>query len=213
MIRILEVMLMFYIIFYTMVEMTILRILALVTKYIMSAKILKEKRRELIKDLMKSDGSGSVMNKLSPLKRIEEGVHADRKAREKDMFHLDDVKFQETFALPGKPEMSSIIGKESHLKTSSVRSRVKSPSRVIQTASTGALVPKEFGFLSTAIGMSTADMDPNVTLGEQEVANQSANRSLSDLDEVSDIMSKIHTGDDAINFFARFGSETPVRLS
>ncbi len=35
-------------------------------------------------------------------------------------------------------------------------------------------------------------------------------RPLSDLDQISAIMSGIHTGNDAINFFARYGSDTPV---
>lgn len=35
-------------------------------------------------------------------------------------------------------------------------------------------------------------------------------RPLSDLDQISAIMSGIHTGTDAINFFARYGSDTPV---
>lgn len=34
----------------------------------------------------------------------------------------------------------------------------------------------------------------------------------SDADEVDRIMSTIHTGEDAINFFARFGSDTPLKF-
>lgn len=36
------------------------------------------------------------------------------------------------------------------------------------------------------------------------------NRPLSDLDQISAIMEGISTGDEAINFFARYGADTPV---
>ena len=52
---------------------------------------------------------------------------------------------------------------------------------------------------------------------ENEVATQKTTNVTtlvlqSDADEVDRIMSTIHTGEDAINFFARFGSDTPLKF-
>ena len=51
--------------------------------------------------------------------------------------------------------------------------------------------------------MSTKDLKPDVS---------TAVKLQSDSDEVDRIMLNIHTGEDAINFFARYGSDTPLKF-
>ena len=66
----------------------------------------------------------------------------------------------------------------------------------------------EFAFLSKSMGHMDRLQTNNVTTA---VAKGTSGPK-SDIDEVSVIMAGIKTSDDAINFFARFGSETPVKF-
>eukprot|EP01038_Epipyxis_sp_PR26KG_P008413 gene8413-11380_t len=61
-------------------------------------------------------------------------------------------------------------------------------------------------------GAPTATIDINATQRASSTAQKNNNGQNSDLDEVSIIMDSLRTSDDAINFFARFGSETPVKF-
>lgn len=72
----------------------------------------------------------------------------------------------------------------------------------------------EFSFLPNAIGISTLHQN----LG-QESKNVRQTQRLSQeasgdefTDDVSAILSTLHTADDAVNYFARYGSETPIKF-
>ena len=168
----------------------------------------KERKREIIKEMIKTDSAVGVdAAKLSPLKRIREGVRAELKLREKEMFTLDRSSLN-TFALPGKPEPSTIMPHDNHKTKRSVVKKIRS-SEVVESAASST--NKEFSFLPGVLG-SSSDMEMNLATDSPHGDGRNV-RPLSDLEEISEIMAKIHTGDDAINFFARFGSETPVSLS
>ena len=85
---------------------------------------------------------------------------------------------------------------------------------------------KEFGFLAGAMGVAKEEGEEEEK-GDQSVtvvapSGQGATRpsatgggvgeQVDDLDEVSAILDGLNTSDDAINFFARYGSETAVKF-
>jgi len=143
------------------------------------------------------------------LRKIEERKKAERKAREKDMFKLDSSSL-DTFGLPGRPEPSKIMHHDARRKTKTKRLKITEMSRSLESPLTSVNVTaKEYAFLPHAIGLVGA-VDEAATAAEAAEAEHNRTRPLSDLEEISEIMGRIHTGDDAINFFARFGSETPV---
>jgi hypothetical protein len=158
----------------------------------------------LIKEMIRADGSVST-SKLDPLRKLEEGIQTIRKSQEKDLFKLDQSSIL-SFSLPGKPDYASVLPKQS---------RKKALTRRIKTIEISSDVPKgtlnkaEYDFLPAAIGLvSLDDMYDNIAPPVQEAIQTIC--PVSDLEEITNIMSRIHTGEDAINFFARFGSDTPV---
>eukprot|EP01041_Mallomonas_annulata_P002945 gene2945-5789_t len=170
---------------------------------------IKEKKRELIKDMIKADGSVSS-SKLDPLRQLEVGIQTIRKAQEKDLFKIDSSAMM-SFTLPGKPEAATILPHDSRKKVKTRRLKATEMTYEAPQGGTGTAA-KEFSFLPVAIGLvSPDDENMGATTGVAHSDHQRA-RPLSDLEEISDIMSRIHTGDDAINFFARFGSDTPVKF-
>lgn len=58
------------------------------------------------------------------------------------------------------------------------------------------------------------DVDPNIPQSDsqKQVGVVFDKKAWSDEDDVNVILSSIHTSDDAINFFARYGSETPLKF-
>jgi len=182
-------------------------------------KITKEKKREMIREMMRTvDGEISVASagKISPLKRIRDGVQADLKSHEREMFTLDRLSL-DTFSLPGKPIPTTIMPHENNThKSRTKKLKQLELARDIPNAGNGAsgtavsTTAKEFSFLPGVIGTSQNENDAENDAIDPNLTQNSETRPLSDLEEISEIMSRIHTGDDAINFFARFGSDTPV---
>ena len=171
----------------------------------------KERKRAMIREMMKIDAENNSLSSktMSPLKRIRETVQADLKAREKEMFSLDRTSL-DTFALPGKPEPSSMMPNDNKRSSHTVaRKTIRSAEATLETAP-GNFTTKEFSFLPYALGSTTPDIETSNAIAEIGNSERRNDRPLSDLEEISEIMGRIHTGDDAINFFARFGSDTPV---
>lgn len=98
-------------------------------------------------------------------------------------------------------------------------------------------VTDEFAFLNESLGFSRALKVRELNLGfqsdsdspghtstptspaksmpsspQKQTTGTGGNNNTSDLDQISGIMEGIVTGGDALNFFARFGSETPVKF-
>jgi hypothetical protein len=124
-----------------------------------------------------------------------------------DLFDVDR-KSLDIFSLPGKPELQTIVP----AGTKSKMSKAKAAKAVIGDDIVESNVPKqhEFNFLPGAMLLDTPArynvMQATVESSDNNVSNQSS----SDLDKITSIMEQIKTGDDAINFFARFGADSPV---
>lgn len=127
---------------------------------------------------------------------------AKRKQREKDMFTMDR-NLLDTFSLPGKPEEKTVLKAEPPKKVP--RSPVKKQHSSL--AELEAEAEKSFLPHMLEDGSAYDIHDTGLSISQ----SPDKRRILSDLDEISTIMQGIVTSDDAINFFARYGSDTPVQ--
>jgi hypothetical protein len=176
--------------------------------------------------------------KLMGKKQAENTAY--RKNREKEMFNLS-AEF-DTFALPGKPLQTGLLSPEqrqSKVRTTrklKVTDITNESSMEEKDMSMDKPVEEEFAFLNESLGISksaklqklsvpTDDMEsprnsPPISSAKVDVQSQtqkhaagnSGSNNTSDLDQIAGIMESIVTGGDALNFFARFGSETPVKF-
>ena len=134
------------------------------------------------------------------------------------MFKINPGDIDE-FTLPKRQQQSTLLPKDYGKKDKNKKSRT------IEVSKEAPEVPQnEYGFLPASLGMKSirmsATMPAAVVGGEAEspakrsITKNPADKggSSSDVDEVSVIMAGIINSDDAINFFARFGSETPVKF-
>ena len=65
----------------------------------------------------------------------------------------------------------------------------------------------------TSMALGTIGTSPTKTAqGHAQRVAAGGSNNTSDLDQIAGIMEGIVTGGDALNFFARFGSETPVKF-
>ncbi len=153
----------------------------------------------------------------------------ERREREKDLFQLDKEPLN-TFALPGKPESSVMlpaskkkVQKKLKLKVTEISQEDPGPSldKEAMDANAGSILPvNEFSFLATATGYNR--LDGNDEYKEGTMGGNTTQRpgttpatgggQTADLDEASVILSGLQTSEDAINFFARYGSETGVKF-
>lgn len=133
------------------------------------------------------------------------------KAENREIFSISENTMN-TFSLPGKPDIASTGVLNPY------RKKAKTKTRHIQVSSSqnlssenenvAAYVREDFSFLSHSIGVTTiGDMEK-----DQTMINNDNKQGASDVDEISEIMKSIRTGDDAVNFFARYGSDTPVKF-
>jgi hypothetical protein len=166
--------------------------------------------------------------KLMEKERLQESAY--RKHREKDMFVLDAT---DIFSLPGKPEQTGLlspehrrIGKGATRKLKVIDSTSESSTEEKETAE--KLGVGEFAFLNESLGRTKseflADSDnmesptghPSLPSSPTNTGQQkqpaSGSNNTSDLDQIAGILEGIVTGGDALYFFARFGSETPVKF-
>eukprot|EP00605_Chrysophyceae_sp_TOSAG23-4_P000859 GSChrysophyteH1.ASY1.ANO1.950.1 assembled CDS len=171
------------------------------------------------------DPLGERPDMIARLEAARQTQLAERREREKDLFQLDKEPL-DTFALPGKPESSVMlpaqkkkIQKKMKLKVTEISQEDPGPS--LEKEAEAAIPVNEFDFLSTATGYKRMDGDE-----ERKEAYTATGGAIqrpgttpavgggqtADLDEASIILGGLQTGDDAINFFARFGSETGVKF-
>ena len=130
-----------------------------------------------------------------------------QREKQAEMFDVDH-KSLDIFSLPGKPETSSIV-------PPSYKSKAAKAVRV-STVTEETVEPEpqhEFHFLGKTMDI---DVPPKPVTTEIIAAHKGGQtgqaQSSSDLDRISSIMENIKTGDDAINFFARFGADSPVKF-
>ena len=185
---------------------------------------LQEKQRDLIKDII-NKGENNASTKpnreemLAQIQRDREQESMNRTQQERDIYTLDYKQIDGTFLLPGKPEPPSVIS-----RADKARSKVKTMKvSVSQEVPSGTV--KEFSFLPGALGVNPATRNTLASPvggkveqsglledGENGTNAEEDKGKDQDKDEVTRIMSGIHSGSDAINFFARFGSDTPVKF-
>jgi dynein heavy chain len=151
------------------------------------------------------------------MKKNEKTMHST--TLNPSMFKIDQSDLSE-FSLPKKLLSQTIIPrdiKKREQKSNAVKKSSKSFEFAKEMADTE--IEQEYAFLPNALGRSKQQetveeikqMEELVGINNTKPSNTGGGKN-SDLDEVSVIMSGIHTSYDAINFFARFGSETPVKF-
>lgn len=126
--------------------------------------------------------------------------------------NLFDVDHQSLgdFALPGKPEAKTIIPtsvKHRMSKAKAVKSVVDPESEALVVS-----MEHEYNFLPQAMILDTPLKYLAPSTNKPVNHSRDNNQTSSDLDKIASIMEGIKTGDDAINFFARFGAESPVKF-
>ena len=139
-------------------------------------------------------------------KTLEASIAKSKSLTGNDLFDVDHKTLGD-FALPGKPEAKTII-------PASTRSRM-SKAKAAKAVDTEDAAPEpstehEYRFLPQAMILDTPQKYLVPSTDETTNHNRDTNQSSSDLDKIASIMESIKTGDDAINFFARFGAESPV---
>jgi dynein heavy chain, axonemal len=137
------------------------------------------------------------------------------------MFRLDKTELTE-FSLPQRTTPSTMLPqapKKDKTKPSTgsgPRDKDKAADATKEPVTLAPAAPveeNEFSFLPGTMGR----VDPNAGLSgkkndTQHAIEKTAHADDGEEDEVAVIMAGIQTSDDAINFFARFGSETPVKF-
>lgn len=163
-----------------------------------------QQRRKLAQELF-SRTTGSI-----PTGSGKVAVDTMRRSGDKELFTLDTGSYFDTFALPGKPEGSAIMKSDPSMARAKRNKKVKT---VEVTTEYEAEATHEFAFLATAIGASPRKVvEESGVTGLAKTTKTGGGGQSSDLDQISTIMADIKTGDDAINFFARYGSDTPVKF-
>lgn len=157
--------------------------------------------RTEIQRLLKSEDDSEARNQAVHKMQNERAEEIQRrKLHEKDIYNLDYGVLDDTFALPSKPDPKSTLPATTHQKTRPRKAKAESPQKIDSTETRN--------FLPTALGL-----EGHVTSSfgnETNTAPTTHAKTLSDLDEIHHIMSGIKTSEDAINFFARYGADTPV---
>jgi hypothetical protein len=167
---------------------------------------------------------------------------AFRKNREKEMFNLSaEFDTFALPGKPLQTGLLSAEQRQSKVRTTrklKVTDITNESSMEEKDMSMDKPVEEEFAFLNESLGMSksaklqklsvqTDDMDMESPINsptnasvkvnvqsqsQKQAAGNSGSHNTSDLDQIAGIMESIVTGGDALNFFARFGSETPVKF-
>ncbi len=175
------------------------------------------------------------------IRAAKEAHDAMRHSRDTTLFELDRTPL-DTFALPGKPVHSAMLPnnkKRTNVKVKKLNTVEVSQEEPLPT--TEFKEENEFAFLSRAMGTQVVEDEndgllPAGAAGEEEMKDgvsalntfnnntaarntapaampkKSGSGATDDLDEASVILHGLQTGDDAINFFARYGSETGVKF-
>jgi hypothetical protein len=154
-----------------------------------------------IKRLLKSEDDSINRNQAMHRMEVMKAEELERrKNHEKQIYNLDYGTLDQTFALPGKPDAKTSLPPDTNIKTKSKKSKVQENQFVDKPAVNQNFLPNALGQEGE---VTTFGTDPTA-------GNTSNKKTLSDLDEINSIMANIKTSDAAINFFARYGGDTPV---
>lgn len=132
-----------------------------------------------------------------------------------DEFDLPKRQIASTIVMPPKEDRNA-----SKKKQATIRKVKQFESRDTAGASKEKEKEKDYSFLATAMGTTklsatapAALQDPSSEERKDETGKSSSQSNKAvDNDEVAAIMAGIKNSNDAINFFARYGSETPVKF-
>ena len=173
--------------------------------------------RDEIKRLLQSNDDNSA-KKSSAMQMIDQRRQDELKRREahtKAIYKTDILNSSADFDLPGKPTRNSTLPLDMQTRTTvppSRKVRINKPSKAtsgnVKDSSPTKEATKPTKGLLGIEGLNFDEPEGSSSTPSPDKAN----KPLSDLDEISAIMDGIHTGDDAINFFARYGSDTPVKF-
>jgi len=143
-------------------------------------------------------------------KEKQKGIDAKNADRTNELFNVDYASLN-AFSLPSKPEKLSTGIINTTRKKITVKANETAEQKLPEE---DISMYDEYHFLPEAMG---SPRQPKDNVGDSfdpsrgNFAGKVNNRK-QDLNEVDDIMARILTGDDAVNFFARYGSETPVKF-
>ena len=172
-------------------------------------------RDEIRRMLQSSDDSAA--RKSTTLQMIEERRLNELRRRNehnKQIYDTDIAGSGNDFTLPGKPTRGSTLPLEMQNRATLAPNRkvkFKTAKETRAANETAALTEEKATPVSTGLlGLEGLTFD--LSANNDVPSPDKANKPLSDLDEISEIMDGIHTGEDAINFFARYGSDTPVKF-
>ncbi len=140
--------------------------------------------------------------------------------------HMQDTMFKintdelDSYSLPKRQPNATILPKDLKKKDKLKKGRTLEITKDSNDASSSPNHQQgEYSFLPNALGhigyMSKtlpSNLGGSAEATHSHKVSTKNNGKSSDVDEVSVIMAGIKTSDDAINFFARFGSETPVKF-
>lgn len=178
-------------------------------KKFLSSSMSRVDRDEIKRLLKPDDGNKST---ASAINRIDEKRRAEiekRKAHQQAIYSMDLGALDTTFHLPGKPDPRSTLPAD--FSRRSPRKQAKLTSSQSPAEQGGDDTVEAIDFLPAMLGLDiTGSTSPKNGTMLQSPGRD--NRPLSDIDQISAIMEGIRTGDEAINFFARYGSDTPVIL-
>jgi dynein heavy chain len=134
------------------------------------------------------------------------------------MFRIDKADLVE-FALPQRATATTMLPKAAETRKSDKTARTPKhveavkEATVTQSVSAPLVEESEFSFLPKTMGKIDPKADgASGKLPAYGTEKAHAGTETAEEDEVDVIMAGIKTSDDAINFFARFGSETPVKF-
>lgn len=154
------------------------------------------------------------------------------------MFKID-LKELDEFNLPKRQASNNLLNPQGKkLKSTENRLNKKSKLHEVSKEESNAVKESDFSFLPNALGQaaklaatapaellqshsardsyqqqnSGLSVPSTETKSATPVNSNETQKSNGDVDEVAVIMSGIDSSDDAINFFARFGSDTPVKF-
>ena len=196
-------------------------------------------RREKLFELLSQSDDGPTRERTNVIKILEEKRKEEleqRKDREMKMFTVGFESI-DSFTLPGKPAPHSLISPADLKKGRGRLGGNKMKSSVETAIYDGSSEPKDpFAFISEALGYDTnvnskfhndsttggggghsmTQGNENNKKGDHKNGASSGggggHQKSPDLEQIEEILAKIKTGEDAVHFFARNGSETAVKF-
>lgn len=161
--------------------------------------------------------STEVRKKLMQEKREQDEL---RRSKEVHLYDFD-ATFSTVTSLPGRPDKGSILPSPQK----KIARKVKIIHASLDPSSKAAAKEGDFSYLPGMLGRDEEGGDESLvpdiptTIVEQSAARDDGAKAgvttvmlASDADEVDRIMQSIRTGEDVINFFARYGSDTPLKF-